>query len=851
MNLMTQQESSAAKFGSSSVVRGGLVNSPQRMSPANNLSGGPASNSLDLVGPLVRRKYVVVLFALIGAGLGYLAFQRAEPLYQSTARLMIWAQAPPRELGEESFTQKISLSKFENLLSSRVVLSRAIDDANLANTETLAMSGSGGVEKLSRMLQVFSDSKNSDDTLTLSIIGPAESELPRILDSVAGAFVKEIEGNTKEVGDESLALIRKLEQRLLDEKQVKEKRHLELLKKIGVTQRDANGDVVNPQAQRLNLLQEELLAQEAKLQDVVSRLNAFEKALASGDPKSLRVCAYEAKNYLGLESRAGSLVGGYRKTRDEQVNQLIDNQLTSKITLLEKDVSEIEEKIAELSAQATRLSSRFGKNHEEMRNLQSVREQLVNRRNVIKKQITELREQWGATGNVTSQSQVESRIKEWDLLRVTEESEWLELYGRALRGDLERFRQDAVNLEARISVIELDATKLARDVDEINILKSQIEENRSQVRSILESLPRLDVLFGNYNNIRVRVVDPPQVGKQVAPNIIRYLGVGIFLASILGCGLALLIDRADHSFRSPNEIVDIFRAPVIGRIPRIRANGKMDTEMANTLVVAHQPNSSVAEAMRAIRTAIFFNAASQGSKLLLFTSPSPGDGKSTTISNLAISMAQAGKKVCLVDCDFRRPRVHRYFGVKAKPGGKAFINGDLTLEECLQSSGEENLSLLTCGGHPENPGEFILQPQFSDLFEQLKEEFDFVLIDSPPVIPVSDPTVLAAYVDAIYMVLRVRKGVTISAQQTVDTLGQVEAQIQGVIVNGVDQNPYYNEYNYNYGYQMLGGYYYNKYGGGKYYERYKEGYGDDDATKRRIAAEPSLPAKGGSPGRPS
>ena len=82
-----------------------------------------------------------------------------------------------------------------------------------------------------------------------------------------------------------------------------------------------------------------------------------------------------------------------------------------------------------------------------------------------------------------------------------------------------------------------------------------------------------------------------------------------------------------------------------------------------------------------------------------------------------------------------------------------------------------------------------------------------------------------------------RKGVTISAQQTVDTLGQVKARIQGVIVNGVDQNPYYNEYNYSYGYQMLGGYYYNKYGGGRYYDRYKDHYGDDEATKRRIAAD--------------
>ncbi len=836
MNLIAQPDRPEASNAPLTRDFGGLP--PAAVSMAS--SPRQAQNA-DLLGPLVRRKYVVVLFAIIGAALGYLSFQRAEPLFRSQARLMIWAQAPPSQLGEDAFAEKISLAKFENLLGSQLVLGRAIEDANLQNTETLAMSGNGAINKLGKMIGISSDKKAADDTINLSIVGPAREELPNILNNVIDAFVKEIEGNTKEAGDESLQLIRKLEQRLLDEKQIKEVRHLELLKKLGVTERDINGDVINPKANRLTLLQEELAKLESDLLGVNARMAAIKLAQEQEDATALRVCAIEGRAFVGLEPTAATF------KRNESNRRRI-GLLSGQIMRLEEKIVAVDEQVFQIDGSMFSLRAKLGGKHNDVRQLAMQRQRWLERRQALETELAPLRVELEKEEQVEEGELSEDRDSS---SRQRDESEWLNLYVTALVQDGAILNAQIATKEQKIASLNAEATVLSQDVDEVNILAKQIDESRAQVRSILATLPKMDVLLGNYNNIRVRVVDAPQDGLQVAPNLIRYLGIGIFLATLLGCGLAILIDRADHSFRSPTEIVDIFRAPVIGRIPRIRAVGKKGTEMANTLVVAHQPNSSVAEAMRAIRTAIFFNAANEGSKLLLFTSPSPGDGKSTTISNLAISMAQAGKKVCLVDCDFRRPRVHRYFGVKAKPGGKAFINGDLTLEECLQPSGEENLSLLTCGGHPENPGEFILQPQFSDLFEQLKEEFDFVLIDSPPVIPVSDPTVLAAYVDAIYMVLRVRKGVTISAQQTIDTLGQVEAQIQGVIVNGVDQNPYYNEYNYNYGYQMLGGYYYNKYGGGKYYERYKESYGDDDATKRRIAAEPNLPTNGRSPRRNS
>ena len=798
----------------------------------------------DLLGPLVRRKYVIILFSLFGLALGYLAYQQATPIYQSTSRLMIWSQAPPIALGEDPLSQQISLAKYENLLGSRVVLGRAIEDADLQNTETIAMAGTEAVSKLQSILAISSSAgdRNTDDSITMSVRGPSADELPGILSNITTSFIKEIEGNTKEAGSDSLELIKKLEQRLLDEKEIKEKRHLELLKKIGLVERDENGDVINPFTSQLQMVEDEMLASVQSLRDIESRLALLQLAVESGNEEAIRVCAIEGREFLQIESVGKTLLGGVSRSNTAQTNLAVNQQNLKQLTILESEGKAIDGRLMDLAELIDQKSAKLGPQHIDMRLLYQSRERWLLMKKQVNERIEELLiDEQPLDFETRAKVDMQNRLAEWNGFRQKEESEWLSLYQVALVREKSKLTASIEDLDQKIAKISASATSMAQDVDEVNSLKSQIEDSRSQVRAILESLPKLDVLFSNYNNVRVRVVDPPQLGVQVAPLLIKYLGIGLFLSAAFGCGLALLIDRADHSFRSPNEIVEIFRCPVIGRVPRIRANKTSDSEIANTLVVAHSPSSSVAESMRAIRTAIFFNSSNVNSKLLLFTSPSPGDGKSTTICNLAISIAQAGKRVCLVDCDFRRPRVHRYFGVKAKPGAKAYIQGDVTLMEAIQPSGIENLSLLTCGGHPDNPGEFILQPQFADMFEQLREEFDLVLIDSPPVIPVSDPTVLAAYVDAIYMVLRIRKGVTVSAQQTVDTLSQVEARIHGVIVNGVDQNPYYNEYNYNYGYQMLGGYYYNKYGGGRYYERYNEHYGDDEATKRRIAAEPNHP----------
>jgi capsular exopolysaccharide synthesis family protein len=239
---------------------------------------------------------------------------------------------------------------------------------------------------------------------------------------------------------------------------------------------------------------------------------------------------------------------------------------------------------------------------------------------------------------------------------------------------------------------------------------------------------------------------------------------------------------------------------VVGKIPRIRTRGLKPVKGNAELITSHKPSSSEAEAFRDVRTGLFFRSANEDIKTILFTSPSPGDGKSTTAANLAISIAQAGKEVVLVDADFRRPRVDRYFGEELEGGMVDVMSGEMEIADVIKPTElQTGLSLVTAGGHPKNPGELVTSAMFRDLIATLREQFDYVIIDSPPVLPVSDSVSIASLVDGVYLVTRIRKGVKLTAKKAKDSLDSVEARWMGLIVNDVDQNPYYNEYGYQYG----------------------------------------------------
>jgi capsular exopolysaccharide synthesis family protein len=299
----------------------------------------------------------------------------------------------------------------------------------------------------------------------------------------------------------------------------------------------------------------------------------------------------------------------------------------------------------------------------------------------------------------------------------------------------------------------------------------------------------------------------PGIGYKVAPSLTTILFSGIVFGLICGCGLAYLVDLNDKGFRTPDEIRRRLGLTVLGHIPVLKPDeGCRQKARAGQpsldpyLIAHHRPKSVESEAYRAVRTALYFSTQGSGHQLIQVTSPSQGDGKSMTITNLAISIAQSGKRVILVDADLRRPRQHKIMGLPTSAVGLAsVITGQTRLEDAIVPTAVPNLSLLGCGPRPSNPSELLTSPRLQEVLGDLRERYDFVLVDTPPLLVVTDPCAVAPRVDGVLLVIRPSNKSCPQSQRAREILGTLGAHVLGVIVNGASGRLGSGQYEYTYG----------------------------------------------------
>jgi capsular exopolysaccharide synthesis family protein len=203
-----------------------------------------------------------------------------------------------------------------------------------------------------------------------------------------------------------------------------------------------------------------------------------------------------------------------------------------------------------------------------------------------------------------------------------------------------------------------------------------------------------------------------------------------------------------------------------------------------------------------VRTAVYFAAKDSVCKVVQVTSPNPGDGKTTLVSNLAVSIAQSGKRVVLVDADFRRPRVAEVFGLSAESGLVSVLTDQAEVKDVIRSTPVAGLSILACGPIPPNPAELLNSPRFKELMALLREDYDFVLVDTPPLLAVTDPCIVTACVDGVVLTIRLSKHDRPDAERAKEILDNLSVPVLGIVVNGVGREHHYGGYSgtYAYGY---------------------------------------------------
>lgn len=403
---------------------------------------------------------------------------------------------------------------------------------------------------------------------------------------------------------------------------------------------------------------------------------------------------------------------------------------------------------------------------------------------------------------------IESKIRRLkSLLGTGAELDELDRYRMKLEAERDGIIESIKYLNGTLKDDEQKLAGLADIQEEIerrkismNRIDDRIKEKRGEKVQVEATR-----LSGGY---RVEDINPPTVGMQVAPVLMRSLSLGGILGLLAGLGLGMVIEVSDRSFRSPIEIRRRLGVPVVGHVPWINttspAQNSSKTGMDRTLAAFFRPGGLESEAYRGIRTQLYFSTQGRGHQVVQVTSPNPGDGKSTLAANLAISIAQSGKKVVLVDCDFRKPRIHKLFKVNAVDTGLAsVVAGEATVMEATRSCEVEHLSLLPCGPRPSNPAELLTSLQFQKVLDELRRSYDFVIVDTPPILAVTDSSAVAPRVDGVLLVFRLTKNSRPAAEQARDALSAVGAEILGVVVNASSNRSHryggvYGAYRYGY-----------------------------------------------------
>lgn len=356
-------------------------------------------------------------------------------------------------------------------------------------------------------------------------------------------------------------------------------------------------------------------------------------------------------------------------------------------------------------------------------------------------------------------------------------------------------------LEQMIAGLKQEAFELnKKEIDQRRLQREQ-ENNERLYNLVLARLKDADLaVMLRSNNVRLLDAAVPPLDP-IKPRIPLVLALSLMLGLFGGVGLVYLVELLDNTIKDEEETERLLQIPVLGMLPALSIDKGEYRSPDRDLQVARSPNSAYAEACRTVRTNLLFMSADKPQHILQFTSPGPGEGKSSSCMNLAIAIAQNGQRVLVIDADLRQPAVHRMTQVPNERGLSTLLATGSRWEDAVQETEVPGLSVIPSGPIPPNPVELLHAERFKALLEELSRHFDRILIDSPPVIAAADAAVISSLADGVVFVTRFKKTTKELARRTLRSLEDVNAPLLGVLINAVDLKS--QEYSY-YAYKRYG-----------------------------------------------
>ncbi len=752
-----------------------------------------------------QRKSLLFLGLLVGLVIGALIYSQKDPVYQSTAQIAVLRKSQmmqpqdPRAIVFDDY-----LTYHASQLRNTTILNELIKDNKIKNLDTFA--NKTPVDMMGIIMGGLMVNRDNRDPnvrspiLQLTFKGPVANDCQAILEGIIRQYQDFLKRTYADQGSELLQGIKKYQEIISEDVKQLAKRHADFRDRSPPILSTKDGE--SPSVAKLKLLIGEKLRISKDILDIRSRKQVLEDGAKRGLGMSL---------YYLLPS--SSLI---RSGNEANSLPFINtNEQLMKLRLAEKS-----------------LSTKVGQNHPEYKDLQM-------QIDALQRYVNDQTKEMNSTGEGNKESLVGKESPLRTIMNSFElELQRLEFELKALDDEIGREREYAKEM-GKVEMQDHDFEMQKKMQGE---LLTEISKKISTAKLVKD-----DEVF------KAEMLQIPSPPQKVEPRFFVIMTLASVLGLLGGFGLAYLADMTDKSFRSPEEIRRRLNIPVVGHVPMLISEeeaAKLEGAINGPdpiLVTYYRPKSRKAEVFRGIRTALYFNTRGEGHKVIQITSPNMGDGKTTLSSNLAVSIAQSGKQTILIDGDFRRPRLHKIFAVPSEKGFASVIMGQCDLRDAVQPSVVPGLTIMPCGPIPPNPAELLTSPRFKELLDELREQYDYVIIDTPPLLVVTDPCAVAPRVDGVLMTMRVIKNGRPIAERARDILLSLGAKPLGIVVNGVSMSGptgygYGSGYGYGYGYGQYDyaqAYQY-KY---DYSDRYYAGYGDEGYYQDREATEitPEMP----------
>ena len=522
--------------------------------------------------------------------------------------------------------------------------------------------------------------------------------------------------------------------------------------------------------------------------DKVSKFLATESDAAESDLRAAEVLLYE-----------------FRKSHDILSVSLEDKQsiLAADITRYSSALGDARVKRTELGSQLRKAQSLKGEEVIEspvfaLVGSSDAYDTLKNQYQLERQKLDEVKGLWGPKSDnyVTQQRKVDQIYAglQGEARRAVRELEVRHSAAQAtegaLSGELERLKQEAIAL----GPLAIDYNRLARQQkaaeDNVSMLRGRQRTSEQEGRNEQTNVEEHEYSRGAY-----------LVYPRMTVNVIL-----AFMATLmLGVGLAFVLDYLDRTIKTAEDVERLVGAPLLGIIPIVAETGDdPKAQIDRDLYVFRNPTSQAAECCRSIRTNILFSAADRPMKTITVSSPRPREGKTTTTLYMGTIMAQSGQRVLIVDTDLRRPRLHKSLGVSKNRGLTNLILGDAAIDDVIKTTDIPNLFILPSGPQPPNPAELLLTNRFKQVLAELEARFDRILLDSPPVLAVTDAVVLARLSSGVMLIAQAGKTLLDDVAHSARQFRDIDAPILGVILNDMDLNDRrYGGYHY-YGYGSYG-----------------------------------------------